>query len=349
MKNLKRFLKWGVLSIVLQCLVLFVFDKFYFRLNSNVNVKAIDIANQYTKENKDIKLPLYMKDEKISYDGEYLAYLNDSGDLKMLNTLKDSESNIDLEGEKVSYYTWLKDRNRLLVTTNIPYNNKKNTVMLYSIDVDANKTKKVEIGNISSYYKVSEITVSTKTGVIYIKFTNEDTKESIVKRIDNNDDVTDVNLATNLLGDIEIMPRADRLVYDSERGSGIYLTQPNKKLGISPSYKVRLLGIDEEGNIYFGEVRDNRVFKIVYGNVDNPIDSWNKIPLEKTIDMNNIYIGKDGEIYILDKEQKLVKDIKNGKEFKYEGKFLQMYSNGFATILDGDKLHRIYFDSAKSV
>lgn len=349
MKNLKRFLKWGLLSIVLQCLVLFVFDKFYFRLNSNVNVKAIDIASQYKKENKDVKLPLYMRDEKVSYDGEYLAYLNDSGELKILNTLDDSETNVELDGEKASYYTWLKDRNRLLVTTDIPYNNKKNTVMLYSVDVDTNKTKKVEVGNISSSYKVTEITVSTKTGVIYIKFTNEETKESIVKRIDNNDDVTDVDLTTNLLGDIEIMPRADRLVYDSERGTGIYLTQPNKKLGINPSFKVRLLGIDEEGNIYFGEIKDRKVFKIVYGDVENPIDSWNKMPLDKNIDMDDIYIGKDGEIYVLDKEEKVVKDIKNGKEFKYEGEFLQMYSNGFATIIDGNKLHRVYFDSAKTV
>ena len=314
MNKLKRFLKWGLLSVILQCLVLFVFDKFYFKLNSDVNVKAIDIASQYTKENNDVKLPGHMMDKKISYDGEYVAYLNNNDELKVFNTLKENESNVDIDNEKASYYTWLRDRNRLLVITEIKYNSKKNTVNLYSIDVDTNKTK-----------------------------------ESIVKRIDNNDDITDVNLVTNSPGNIEIMPRADRLVYDSEKGSGIYLTQPNKKLGINPVYKVRLLGVDETGNIYFGEIKNNKVFKIVYGNVEKPIDAWNKIPLEKNLEKNNIYIGKDGEIYVLEEEQKIVKDIKNGKEYKYEGEFLQMYSNGFATIISGNKLHRVYFDSAKNM
>lgn len=348
MDKLKQFLKWGLLSVILQCLVLFVFDKFYFKLNSDVNVKAIDIASQHTKENNDVKLPGNMMDKKISYDGEYIAYLNNNDELKVFNTLKADEINVDIENEKASYYTWLRDRNRLIVITNIKYNNKKNTVNLYSIDVDTNKTKKIELGNMNSSYKVNEITVSTKTGVIYIEFKNEDTKESIVKRIDNNDDVTDVKLVTNSPGNIEIMPRADRLVYDSEKESGIYLTQPNKKLGINPVYKVRLLGVDETGNIYFGEIKDNKVFKIVYGNVEKPIDTWNKIPLEKNLELNNINIGKDGEIYVLEEEQKSVKDIKNGKEYKYEGDFLQMYSNGFATIINGNKLHRVYFDSSQN-
>ena len=225
MDKLKQFLKWGLLSVILQCLVLFVFDKFYFKLNSDVNVKAIDIASQHTKENNDVKLPGNMMDKKISYDGEYIAYLNNNDELKVFNTLKDDESHVDIENEKASYYTWLRDRNRLIVITNIKYNNKKNTVNLYSIDVDTNKTKKIELGNMNSSYKVNEITVSTKTGVIYIEFKNEDTKESIVKRIDNNDDITDVRLVTDSPGNIEVMPRADRLVYDSEKESGIYLTQ----------------------------------------------------------------------------------------------------------------------------
>lgn len=100
MNKLKRFLKWGLLSVILQCLVLFVFDKFYFKLNSDVNVKAIDIASQYTKENNDVKLPGHMMDKKISYDGEYVAYLNNNDELKVFNTLKENESNVDIDNEK---------------------------------------------------------------------------------------------------------------------------------------------------------------------------------------------------------------------------------------------------------
>lgn len=348
MNKLKRFFKWGLLSIALQCLVLLIFDKFYFKLNSDVNVKAIDIANKHIKENNDVKLLSNMKNKKISYDGEYIAYLNSNGDLKVFNTLKEDETNIDTDKEKVAYYTWLVDRNRLLVVTNVKYNN-KNTVNLYSVDVDADKIKKIELDNIKASYKVNKITTSTKTGVTYIEFKNKDEKESIIKRVDNNDEVTDVNLETNLPGNIEIMPRADRLIYDSEKGTGIYITQPNKRLGINPIFKVRLLGVDENGNIYFGEIEDNKVFKIVYGNVEKPIDSWNKINLEKHLDLNKIYIGKDGEIYVLEEGDNTIKDIKNEKEYKYEGKFFQMYSNGFATIIDGHKLHRVYFNTSQNI
>ena len=96
MDKLKQFLKWGLLSVILQCLVLFVFDKFYFKLNSDVNVKAIDIASQHTKENNDVKLPGNMMDKKISYDGEYIAYLNNNDELKVFNTLKDDEKLSDV-------------------------------------------------------------------------------------------------------------------------------------------------------------------------------------------------------------------------------------------------------------
>lgn len=343
MNKLKLFLKWAALSLILQCAVLFFFDRFYFRLNSNVNVKAIDIASQYIKENKDVRLPSDMTNSKVSYDGEYIAYLDSNEELKVYNTMKESHVRINLDGENVGYYHWLKDRNRLLLTTSTRYNNSKNTINLYSVDVDSDRTKKVDIGNISSSYEVTQITASTKTGVIYIMFTDKDTEASFVKRIDNNDEITDVNLVTEKPDKIEIMPRADRLVYDSKKGSGIYLTQPYKKLGISDRFNVRLLGVDEVGNIYFGEIEDGKVFKIVYGDVEKPIDSWNKIPLSTHLDLKNIFIGEDGEIYVVDESQNLVKDIKNAKEYKYEGQFMQMYSNGFATIINGDKLHRTYF------
>ena len=142
MDKLKQFLKWGLLSVILQCLVLFVFDKFYFKLNSDVNVKAIDIASQHTKENNDVKLPGHMIDKKISYDGEYIAYLNNNNELKVFNTLKEDESNVDIDNEKASYYTWLRDRNRLLVITDIKYNNKKNIVLKQKILISRIHLKK---------------------------------------------------------------------------------------------------------------------------------------------------------------------------------------------------------------
>ena len=236
MDKLKQFLKWGLLSVILQCLVLFVFDKFYFKLNSDVNVKAIDIASQHTKENNDVKLPGNMMDKKISYDGEYIAYLNNNDELKVFNTLKDDESHVDIENEKASYYTWLRDRNRLIVITNIKYNNKKNTVNLYSIDVDTNKTKKIELGNMNSSYKVNEITVSTKTGVIYIEFKNEDTEESIVndKKVEWTGEVAEVKVGFSIrdggLASIFLMYGTPTIEPDMELYNSIYGSQTKSKV-----------------------------------------------------------------------------------------------------------------------
>ena len=130
-----------------------------------------------------------------------------------------------------------------------------------------------------------------------------------------------------------------KTLYDSKDATGTLYALESRTITRSlqgseqGGAKINAINVEVGDHVSVGDV----LVEFSKENVEKSIDTWNKIPLEKSLELNKIYIGKDGEIYVLEEEQKIVKDVKNGKEYKYEGDFLQMYSNGFATIINGNK------------
>lgn len=68
---------------------------------------------------------------------------------------------------------------------------------------------------------------------------------------------------------------------------------------------------------------------------ENIFYKWDKIALNKSVDKKDIFISREGKIYINDNLKGVVTELDSNTEIKYKGTFLQMYNGGIASISDG--------------
>ncbi len=333
MKKLKMILSWVILSLILQCSVLFFLDKFYFKDNTNVNMEQVKIDDNHVNTNMHVHIPDNAKDIKVSYDAKYVAYYEDKA-LKVCNT---NTGDVDVlknsEGRVILRSIWLQDRNKLL-TLEV----EDGEIVLYNYDAQKQTDQKiVDICPYKANYKNFDIQVSTITGVTYIQINNA------IYRIDINQSfATNVPLAVQSLGSVSVMPTKDRLVYVAKKGTVIHMTQPVSRIPIDSNEQIEILGIDEDGYVYVGQIKNNLVDGIIKKNLDNINSKSEKIKLDKPVEKSNIFINGKGQIYVNNPSNKVVKEIKSSAEIKYKGNFVAYYSNGVASILDG-KFYRTNF------
>lgn len=326
MKKLKMILSWIAVSLILQCSVLFFLDKFYFKDNTDVNMQQVAINNNQTNQNMHVPIPANAEDVKVSYDGRYVSYYENysleicdtaTGDVKPLQ---------DSQDKAILRSVWLQDRNMLL-TLEI----EDNEIVLYNYDTQKGVNEKiVDICTYSSKYKDFDIQASTITGVTYVKVNNA------IYRVDINQNfATDVPLNVKSLGSVSIMPTKDRLVYTAKNGTIVHMTQPNERIPINTKEPIDILGIDEDGYMYLGELKGDLVNGIVKKNLEDINSKSEKITLDKPVNKKDIFINGKGDIYVNYSDKGIVKNIKSSKETKYKGKFVSYYNNGVASILDG--------------
>lgn len=326
MRKVKIILAWIAVSLILQCSVLFFLDKFYFKDNTDVSMEKVSINSNNKKENIHVNIPSDAKDIKVSYDGKYISYymgyeLNicdtESGDVKQLETIN---------GGNILKSVWLEDRNMLL-TLEI----EDNQIVLCNYDPEKNTNEKiVDICQYSKIYKTFNIKASTITWVTYIQVGN------MIYRIDiNQTAAVQVPIIVRNIGQIGLMPTKDRLVYIATNGTIVHITQPNERIQINTSSKLKILGIDEEGVLYLGEVTNNKVHKILKKDLDNDESAIKKVPLKEPVEDKNIFIDGTGAVFVNNSEAKTITDINTQKQITYKGNFLGFYNNGIASIVDG--------------
>lgn len=326
MKKLKMILSWIAVSLILQCSVLFFLDKFYFKDNTDVNMQQVAINNNQTNQNMHVPIPTNAEDIKVSYDGRYISYYENysleicdttSGDVKPLQ---------GSEGKEILKSVWLQDRNMLL-TLEV----EDNEIVLYNYDPQKGVNQKiVGVCPYDAKYKNFDIQASTITGVTYVKVNNA------IYRVDINQNfATDVPLSVRSLGSVSIMPTKDRLVYTAKNGTVVHMTQPSERIPINTKEPIDILGIDEDGYMYLGELKGDLVNGIVKKNLEDINSKSEKIALDKPVNKKDIFINGKGDIYVNYSDKGVVKNIKSSKEIKYKGKFVSYYNNGVASILDG--------------
>ena len=88
------------------------------------------------------------------------------------------------------------------------------------------------VSKICPYQKdmeVKKVSESTITGVYYVDIYKGGLK-STVYRIDINETLTKVSLQTNVLGNMQVIPHEDTLIYEDKVNSKFFVTSPNKQL-----------------------------------------------------------------------------------------------------------------------
>ncbi|MBK5242398.1 hypothetical protein [Clostridium sp.] len=341
MKWMKRISIWIIVSLSIQGLVLFYLNQYFSTVDSKVISKKVEDDKSDKVKNIDITVPENAENILVSYDAKYLAYYENEK-LRIANCKDGSIKNIEVEeGNKISFYEWLPDRNRMLFVEK-KSNDESGDLGLYSYDIS--KGEKVKIKDLKwddTTSEVEDIQVSILTGVTYVKGSNREGVSSIY-RFDRMGTMTKVNTIPKFVSNIELIRREDKLVYEGLVYNSIYVTGREEAITIKDVDKLMLIGTDDNDNVYLGELKDNITSKIYYGQISDDTDEWKDIDLQDPSEKKDLFVSSVGKVYQNDSLRGVVKEIKSGILTSYKGKLLQLYTKGIVTLI-GNKISFVYF------
>lgn len=76
-----------------------------------------------------------------------------------------------------------------------------------------------------------------------------------------------IDIMTEAVGDMNIIPHEDILIYEDKINKKIFATHNESSINIGGVTSPKLLSIDDNDNVYIGELKEDEVVKIYYGNV----------------------------------------------------------------------------------
>lgn len=343
MKLYKKIIAWAILSIILQIGGLFVLDNFVFKHSSKFKSNKIDIEKQNTKD-INVIIPNGAENVNISYNGKYLTYYeNDTLYIEESKTGTKTEVKTEDNGE-ILYYKWLSDRDRLIIAEKVVKDGETVIQLITYSPKDSSISYVTSICDYEDDMNVMKITESTFTNVYYVDIYKGGLK-STVYRIDINYDKSKVSLQASVLGNMQVIPHVDRLVYEDEINNKFYVTSPNKQLTFNSNKNLTLLGIDRNDVIYIGELNGEKISSIIYGKVDEDTSSWKTVNLEAVVNRKDIYFNNESEILINDNLKGAVKNLTTGLEVEYEGKLVQIKEDFIATT---DSTGKLVYTTLKS-
>ena len=336
MKLYKKIIAWAILSVILQIGGLFILDNFIFKHSSNFQSKKIDIEKNNT-EDINATIPTGAENINISYNGKYLTYYeNDTLYIEESKTGTKTEVKTEDNGE-ILYYKWLSDRDRIIIAEKVIKDGNNVIQLITYSPKDSSISYVTDICDYEDDMEVMKITESTFTSVYYVDIYKGGLK-SIVYRVDINNDKSKVSLQASVLGNMQVIPHVDRLVYEDEINNKFYVTSPNKQLSFNSNKNLTLLGIDRNDVIYIGELNGEKISSIIYGKVDEDTSSWKTITLDAVVNKDDLYFNNNSEILINDNLKGAVKNLSTGVEVEYEGKLIQIKEDFIATTDNNGKL-----------
>lgn len=181
--------------------------------------------------------------------------------------------------------------------------------------------------------------MSSVTNVFYIKINRGGTSGIYVIDIMSQLQTIFKNKA---IGEMLITRLDDKLVYESILNSKepkIMVTDSSntidKTIEISGVSIPSLLGIDTNDNIYIGDVENNKINKIFYGQMSDDTSKWKSLSLPTPSAKEDINVTANGKIYVNDNLSGVITEVSSGIKTSYKGQFIQLYNGGIASKSDG--------------
>jgi len=331
MRYLKKFLFFIVIAVILQVSTLFYIDRFYLGENKE---DSSGIGQQIEKTDRigKIEVPKGAENIQISWDGKYVSYYEDT-ELKVLDTETLEISKMKFEGNtKVSIYKWVQGKNRIILGGK-QEDKFKNIVSFAYLDLKE-KDNYVNMGSITLPDKKSEIgqiECSNSEDEIYVKVNNGGNRNSIYK-LNNKRIVEKQQLKSFSIGTIEAFNLQSKLLYEDSAVNKIYCFGTGKTVEIKTIAGARLLSLDKEDNIYIAQLENSKVKKIYWGKQKDSFEKWNSKLLSEEAEVKDLKITAEGKLYINNNLKGSVVAVDSGKETFYKGNFLQIYTDGVASI-----------------
>lgn len=330
MKGFKTIIIWVMISLIIQMAGLFYLNNFLLASDNVVKSKKI-VNSQNTKPDAQVKIPDNAKNINVSYDAKYVAYYANEK-LYVINNQTGKTDNVSFtDGATVSFYKWMPDRDRMLIA-------EKNSGNLSLSYYDVKKDQKDSISKITmadSESEVVDIKIAPLPNVIYIKVENSANRNTIYW-INIMKEKKRIATQSSNIGKIEVLPHADKMVYESATYKKVYVTGMDNSLSFSGADQTCLLGVDDDDQVYIGNVNsDGKVSQIYYGTVSQDTSNWKTINLTSPVEKGDLFVEGNGNVYINNSLKATFTECKTGKVTNYKGIFLEIYNNGLASINDG--------------
>ena len=371
LKKYTKIFTFGLAAfLIIEVGALIFIDKSYLAENTN-DITVQQIKNDVTSDATVAKMELAgsEQDIKVSYDGKFIAYTQ-NGELQVANIQTGAKSTLKMaENMKLAYYKWVYDRDRLIVAESSKYNS---YVKLYTLETKALKSQvntsstfdstasvsevepeeirdtinnqKVSIKMPTSDYKITDIDCSTSTVITYLKLTNSNGNSRLWKLNLPNENKMYSSISTRTIGKIQSLKDQPELLYENTTKGNVCVAGQGM-LTINGTSKYQILGFDKLDNVYLAKGNSKSVSEIVYGSLMKKNTSTDEleltlkpemtsVKLEKSVDIDKIYVTFDGSIYTVDDVNNEITNVISNKKVTYSGKFVSFYSKGFITRED---------------
>lgn len=340
MKIFKRIFLWILISLTIQFAGLFYAEKYLLATDTSIKTKKV-VKSEVKKQDAEVKIPDNATHVNASFNARYLAYY-DGDVLKVINTKTGEEKKVDFEdGVQVSFYKWLPDRNRMLIAEK-ETGKKGSSLKLAYYDVDKDVKEDIkELDWADKKSEVEDIQASPLTNIIYVKVANSG-KRSSIYWINIMKEMKKVDTMAYMIGKIKVVPHEDKLIYEDLTHHRIYTTGQDEPLDINGVNNPSLIAVDDDDRVYIGETQEDKVSKIYYGSVKEGRNSLQTIDLGTAVDKDAIFVSSQGKIYINDNLKGLVREVASGKEYIYQGRFIQMYTDGIISVSDGKMVKTLF-------
>ncbi len=334
MRVLKKIVVFVLVAIIIQTSVLLYLEKYYFASDTVVR-------NVTSQKHAKIKASENTKQFKVSFDGKYISYMDSNG-LYIIDTMLGTVNKAKIqEGATVSFYKWLPDSNRIIFADKMPNSNGVaikfhfyNAVTKVSEEVRGKKlNNSVFIQEYSINCQVTDIAISTLSNVIYAKILKPGQRVAIYN-LENMTSINKTQIDRMGIGNIGIATNNDNLYFEDLVGKNIK-TVNDVAVSIPQVKNPSILGTDNLGNIYVGEINNECVNKIYWGIAIGNEYKWSSRELTTAVNINNLYISQEGKIYVNDNLNGIVTEVNSGIKTEYPGIFKTMYDKGIASIEDG--------------
>lgn len=348
---------WIIFSILFQVLAYTFVDRVVLRNRENIgnelNVKPLDTTVlKETDKIVSIDIPTGAKDVKVSYDGNYAAYLLDNKlyivDVNTKESKKvfdnffiNKDNTVSKTESKISVFKWIPYKNMIMFAmSNTSNTATKGQVYTYDLETGNLHVSKTVLADnyIPRGGEISDIIISPFTMVYYIRVSGGQSNDRFY-RVDIMDDFyTSVNLlgtSTAKIGfyseDLYYTEGEQKITVKSGLKSPVILTMPSNQvlLGIGGTSK------EAKDIIYSGVLNsEGKVEKIIYGNQSTNPSEWKSINVDKPLPKEQFVIKDEEKVYSIGSDNN-VTELVSGKKISFSGQFIDVTDTQIAYLSDG--------------
>jgi hypothetical protein len=337
--------------------ILTYIDKIYLKDNSNFSITKINVSSESQLTNLKLKIDSDATNVQSSYNGGYLSYLSGKK-LKFYNMYDGKSHSVPSVGNmEIMNYTWLYDRNRLLIAEKTLDTTKGRYMKMYYYSISDNQL--TEISNTTDNMDLkftlkagtilNNIEMSTLTNLVYLKFTDTNGTSS-VQCFNIMAQKLSLHINSGNIGNIVTLKQSSVLLHENADYGYVYKynlgTKTDNTVKIDNTKKLKLLGVDSNDNAYFAPTSTAQTDKIYFGTLDDlDAGTYHIIQLPNTANCKDITVTPDGTVYQNEKGSALI-DLTNKKKLDYQGELIGIYPGGFVVV---DNLLIKSYDFSKAV